>query len=111
MSIKSSPIHRGSVILELKAKLLKKQAAALAFKRERRELKTMLMQARNQAGDLKADLKVAHAEVDSEKIKADAFLVAAECANRSLQRHIRVLHRHIHLPLWREIMIGFTTRW
>ena len=51
----------------------------------------MIMQARNQAGDLKADLKVAHAEVDSEKIKAEAFLVAAECANRSLQRHIRVL--------------------
>ena len=40
---------------------------------------------------MKTDLKVVHAELDIEKIKADAFLVAAECANRSLQRHIRVL--------------------
>ena len=56
MSIKSSPIRRG-VIPELNAKLFKKQAAVLAFKRDRHELKASLVRAKKQAGDLKTDLK------------------------------------------------------
>ena len=62
----------------------------LKLKRERSQLKASLVRANIQSGDLKIELKMAHADLEKEKIKEDACLVAAEL-NRSHQRHIRVL--------------------